>query len=87
MLAECRMYYTAIEQDLGGVGNVIECPESFFEFVVVIVPQGNYPRFYFLFKRGVSMRFDGGQRRNGRSYLLERHDLITSRSKMLANRL
>ena len=63
MLAECRVYYTAVEQYLGSVGNVIECLEGFFELVIVVVPQGNYPRFYLLFEQDRQQALRGQQNR------------------------
>lgn len=42
------MYYTAVEQDLGGVGNGVEDTQGLFELLIIIVTQGFDPGFDFL---------------------------------------
>lgn len=42
------MYYTAVEQDLGGVGNGVEDTQRLFELLIIIVTQGFDPGFDFL---------------------------------------
>jgi hypothetical protein len=39
---------TAVEQDLGSIGDGIENPQGFLELLVVIVPKRLDPRLYFL---------------------------------------
>ena len=45
MLAQGGMYYTTVEQNLGGVGDAIEGLESLLEFVIIIMAECRYPGF------------------------------------------
>jgi hypothetical protein len=48
MLAECRMDDTAVEQDLGCVGDAVKDLQCLVELVVVVAGEGCHPGFDFL---------------------------------------
>jgi hypothetical protein len=48
MLAECRMDDTAVEQNLGCVGDAVEDLQCLVELVVVVAGEGCHPGFDFL---------------------------------------
>jgi hypothetical protein len=48
MLAECRMDDTAVEQDLGCIGDAFEDLQCLVELVCVIAGEGCHPGFDFL---------------------------------------
>lgn len=48
MFANGCMDDTAVKEDFGGVGNGIEGPQGFFEFLVVIAPKRFHPGLDFL---------------------------------------
>ncbi len=50
MLTQCSMYHTAIEQDLGRVGDVVKDLQRFLKLIVVIMGQCLYPCLNFLFR-------------------------------------
>ena len=49
MFAQRRMYHSAIEMYLRGIGNVLKCVERFFEFIVIVLRERFHPRLYFLY--------------------------------------
>lgn len=51
MLAQGSVYYSTVEEYLGGIRNAIESFQCFFKLIVVIVAQGGHPGFDFLRQR------------------------------------
>ena len=43
MLAHCSVNNTAVEEDLGSIGDVVENFQRFPELVVIVVPKGSDP--------------------------------------------
>lgn len=50
MLAQRSMYHTAIEEDSGSIGDIVEDLQGVFKFIVVIVAKSLHPCFNFLFR-------------------------------------
>jgi hypothetical protein len=50
MLAKRSMYHTAVEEDLGSIGYVVEDLKRLFKLVIVIVCQCLHPCFDFLIR-------------------------------------
>jgi hypothetical protein len=48
MLSDGGMDDTAIEENLGGIGDCIESRQGFFELLIVVVTERLDPSFYFL---------------------------------------
>ena len=48
MLSECGVDHTAVEQDLGRVGDLVEDFQCLVEFVVVVAGEGCHPGLDFL---------------------------------------
>lgn len=66
---------TAIEQDLGGVGDAVEDFQCLVELVVVVAGEGCHPGFDFLFQPSAHcFNMEGALVHRRRAHLLQRHD-------------
>ena len=74
MLAQCRMDDTAIEQNLGGVGDAVKRLQCLVELVVVVAGEGCHPGFDFLPHLSVIELGRSGDAREEGAHLLQRHD-------------
>lgn len=79
VLAKGGMDHAHVEEDFGGVRDLVELAQGVLELVVVVAAQGRDPGFYFLL-REASCGEQRGQRRPGKAKggvagtnLLERH--------------
>jgi hypothetical protein len=67
MLAECRMDDTAVEQNLGCVGDSVEDLQCLVELVVVVAGEGCHPGFDFLPHISELTRAKGALGRRGKA--------------------
>lgn len=81
VLAQGSVDDTHVEQNLGGVGNLLEVPQCLVEFIVVIPRKGGDPGFYFLIWENGCQYCKCGRRtgrRSGCSELRGRHTPVST---------